>query len=449
MAYNVKFLKGTVDGYNALKTANKLDANTFYYVGNNKFFLGEIELDNEDVKQVINNLANVATSGAAVDVSVADADGNFTGSTVEAVLAELYEAIQGADASKRVYMYSPSSSDYAGVYQIWQGADGQHDATKDTLVGTINIPKDMVVSSGEVKTVETADVPYAGAAVGDVYIDLTIANATQDHLYIPANAFVEYVTGGTAADGIITVSVDANTHVVTATIGDATVTKAKLTSAVQTSLGYADTSVQDIATGTTNGTIKFKSTGDAAQYSEVAVAGLGSAAYTASTAYDAAGTAQRLVETLDGSATIASVASDVVTIKGGITEADGVVSNDSSADIVLAKAAKTGAAADISIADAGDIITATTVEGALAEIKAQANAADSAIAALDADIDASASSSDAKAVAVITGITQVNGLITAVDSAAVDQAGAATAAEAAAKAYTDTALTWGAFPSAE
>lgn len=449
MAYNVKFIKGNASAYAALVEAEQVDANTFYYLADaNKFYLGSIELDNEDVKATINSLARVATSGAAADVSVADADGHFTGSTVEAVLAELYEAIQGADASKTVYMYQPSSSDYAGVYQIWQGADGQHDATKDTLVGTINIPKDMVVSAGEVKTVETADVPYEGAAVGDVYIDLTIANATQDHLYIPANAFVEYVTGGTAADGIITVSVDADTHVVTATIGDATVTKAKLTSAVQTSLGYADTSVQDIAEGATNGTIKFKSTGDAATYTEVAVHGLGSAAYTASTAYDAAGTAANAIAALDGSAEIASVASDIVTIKAGLTETDGVIGNSSAEDIVLAKVAKTGAAADVSITDSGDIITATTVEGALAEIKAQANAADAAVAALDADIDASASSSDANAVAVVTGITQVDGLITTVDSAAVDRAGAATTAEANAKAYTDTALTWASFPNA-
>jgi len=32
--------------------------------------------------------------------------------------------------------------------------------TQNTLVGTINIPKDLVVSSGEVKVVTTADTPY-------------------------------------------------------------------------------------------------------------------------------------------------------------------------------------------------------------------------------------------------------------------------------------------------
>lgn len=449
MAYNVKFVKGNASAYAALVEAEQVDANTFYYLADaHKFYLGSIELDNEDVKATINSLARVATSGAAADVSVADADSYFTGSTVEAVLAELHEAIQGADASKTVYMITAQDpGSYAAVYDLYQGANGGGSAS-DVHIGTINIPKDMVVSRGEVKVVTVDDEPYTGARVGDSYIDLTLANATNDHIYIPANALVEYVTGGTAADGIITVDVNANTHVATATINNGTVTKAKLVSAVQTSLGYADTSVQDIATGATNGTIKFKSTGDAAQYTEVAVAGLGSAAYTASTAYDPAGTAAAAVAALDGSAGIASVASDIVTIKAGLTETDGVIGNSSADDIVLAKVAKTGAAADVSIADAGNIITATTVEGALAEIKAQANAADAAVAALDADIDASASSSDANAVAVVTGITQVDGLITAVDSTAVDQAGAATTAEANAKAYTDTALTWASFPSA-
>lgn len=74
------------------------------------------------------------------------------------------------------------------------------------------------------------------------------------------------------------------------------------------------------------------------------------------------------VAALDGSATIASKSGDVVTIKAGITETDGVVSNNSGADIVLEEVATTGAAADVSIADTGNKITATTVEGALAEL---------------------------------------------------------------------------------
>ena len=54
------------------------------------------------------------------------------------------------------------------------------------------------------------------------------------------------MTGAAAADGIITTSVDDN-HVLTATIGDGTITKAKLAEAVKTSLGKADTALQAAA----------------------------------------------------------------------------------------------------------------------------------------------------------------------------------------------------------
>ncbi len=106
-------------------------------------------------------------------------------------------------------------------------------------IATIDIPADMVVSSG--KVVENP----AGQAAG-TYIELTLANATKDKIYINVGNLIEYVTGAEAADGIITTAVDAN-HVLTATIGDGTITKTKLATAVQTSLGLADTALQAAA----------------------------------------------------------------------------------------------------------------------------------------------------------------------------------------------------------
>ena len=110
---------------------------------------------------------------------------------------------------------------------------------KGSAIATIDIPSDMVVSSG--KVVENPVGQTAGT-----YIELTLANATKDKIYINVGDLIEYVTGATAADGIITTSVDEN-HVLTATIGDGTITKAKLTTAVQTSLDKADTALQAAA----------------------------------------------------------------------------------------------------------------------------------------------------------------------------------------------------------
>ena len=110
---------------------------------------------------------------------------------------------------------------------------------KGSAIATIDIPSDMVVSSG--KVVENPVGQTAGT-----YIELTLANATKDKIYINVGDLIEYVTGAAAADGIITTSVDAN-HVLTATIGDGTITKAKLAEAVKTSLGKADTALQAAA----------------------------------------------------------------------------------------------------------------------------------------------------------------------------------------------------------
>jgi hypothetical protein len=91
-----------------------------------------------------------------------------------------------------------------------------------------------------------------------------------------------------------------------------------------------------VAEGSTNGTI-------AVNGSDVAVHGLGSAAYTASTAYDAAGTAAAAIEALDTSSDVGiasytagtSGAADVITLTGSIKEEDGIVKTGTADTITL------------------------------------------------------------------------------------------------------------------
>ena len=119
---------------------------------------------------------------------------------------------------------------------------------------------------------------------------------------------------------MVVVAIDAQ-HQVTATITDGTITKAKLASGVQASLDAADSAVQSVAEGSTNGTISVDGT-------DVAVHGLGSAAYTASTAYDAAGAAAAVLGAdtdLASAATVYGVkqyASDVYTAIQALTNAE-------------------------------------------------------------------------------------------------------------------------------
>lgn len=162
-------------------------------------------------------------------------------------------------------------------------------------VGTIDIPKDMVVESGSVV------VDPEGQTAG-TYIKLVLANVA-DPLFINVGALVDLYTA-TENAAQVQVSVDnvtrkisasivagsinttelADNAVTTAKIADANVTLAKLSNEVQTSLGKANSAVQSVVSGATNGTISVDGT-------EVAVAGLKSAAFVETSAFDAAGAA--------------------------------------------------------------------------------------------------------------------------------------------------------------
>jgi hypothetical protein len=87
-----------------------------------------------------------------------------------------------------------SSQDYAKVYKL------QNNGQDITGSATINIPKDMVVSAGEVKTCTQANYPVQGLAVGDKYIDLTISNSSDSHIYIPVKDLMDVYTEGNGID---------------------------------------------------------------------------------------------------------------------------------------------------------------------------------------------------------------------------------------------------------
>lgn len=147
-----------------------------------------------------------------------------------------------------------NSGNYAAVYNL----------TKDGVkVGdSINIPKDMVVESGSV--VENPEGQAAGT-----YIELKLQNVTEP-LYINVGNLIEYVTSGSASGDMIVVNVS-DDHKVTATITDGTITKAKLSNAVQTSLGKADTAIQsgDLGTMAKEAAADYVKKADATGYNDI------------------------------------------------------------------------------------------------------------------------------------------------------------------------------------
>lgn len=231
------------------------------------------------------------------------------------------------------------SGDYAAVYNLTK--DGE-------VVGaSINIPKDMVVKSGEVAT--NPDATHTGT-----FLVLTLANATEDKIYINVADLIEYVTSGSKTGDMVVIDVSAD-HKVTATITDGTVTKAKLAVDVQTSLGKADSAVQadDIAEGSTDGTIAVKGT-------DVAVHGLKDAAYV---------TVKSLNDHADNAATTAAAAvkgteadaNTAITVYGARALAQKGVNDAAAAKAEADKKVASVAAADKSIVVAGTA-TAPTVK---------------------------------------------------------------------------------------
>lgn len=116
--------------------------------------------------------------------------GEITNADLALSLQQLIASKLDADDLKTytVTKQQVAEAGYSSTYQLFENGAPVGDK--------INIPKDLVVESGTVETVETADVPYEGAEVGDKYIDLVIANADNQHIYIPVNDLVDTYTAG-------------------------------------------------------------------------------------------------------------------------------------------------------------------------------------------------------------------------------------------------------------
>lgn len=204
------------------------------------------------------------------------------------------------------------AGEYAAVYKLMK--DG-------TQVGaSINIPKDLVVKSGSVD--ENGN------------IVLVLNDEANTEIVIPAASLIEYVTSGSAVGDMVVIAVS-DDHKVTATITDGTIIKEKLHIDVQTSLGKADTALQEanIVTGENNGTIKVGT-------KEVAVAGLGTAAYKNEGDFDTAGAAADVLGNTDDTA-------EENTVYGAKAAAAAASQAVTDLDNSLAAIAKTGSTDDL------------------------------------------------------------------------------------------------------
>ena len=191
-----------------------------------------------------NGVISVTKGGITSSDVTRTATEGITGTTVEEALTQLDSKINMANSGSLVTMVSgvPGSEDddYNTVLKRYTFSQNGN------TIGTINIPKDLVVTAGEVVVAgdgqnDTENI--SGATAGDKYLKLTIANQTAP-VYINVKDLVDVYTVETGATEVqLALS---NSNELSATLVSGSVAKSKLASDVQTSLGKADTAIQTI-----------------------------------------------------------------------------------------------------------------------------------------------------------------------------------------------------------
>lgn len=223
-----------------------------------------ITLANSKVASVKAADKSITVAGTAttptVKVALSAAEGNALELAADGLKVTIPEITVPAYSMKKL---DTATSGMSASYQLTKDGAG--------IGAIIDIPKDMVVESGTVETFIAGHLP-TGVTEPGTYIVLTLANATSDKLYIPASGLIEYVTSGSDKDDAIQINVTADTHKVTATVKEGSLTKTMLSTEVQGLLGKVNTAVQAIATGSANGTISVDG-------KDVKVRGLADAAY--------------------------------------------------------------------------------------------------------------------------------------------------------------------------
>lgn len=245
--YDEKIKKVISDGdSDTLKTAknyadglaSNYDAAGTAHTKVNELANGAVKANTEAISEVKENVGTLGNLGTTAKTDLVSA------------INEVRNSVSAGGTAAAVTMSTDTTTSGAlKSYTIKQG---------DNTVGVIDIPKDMVVESGEV-------VVNPEGQDNGTYIKLVLANVAEP-LYInvgtlvdiykaKANATQVQVTidsstreiSATIKSESITATELASNAVTTAKIANANVTKAKLSNEVQTSLGKADASASQAA----------------------------------------------------------------------------------------------------------------------------------------------------------------------------------------------------------
>lgn len=164
-------------------------------------------------------------------------------SNVQDALEEIYGMIHSTEDGGVVAVYAGGNkvnaiTEFGTTYTFKQG---------NNVIATMNLAQDMVVSGGSVVTATASDVAVdSNVVVGQKYIKLTIANSS-DVLYIPVNSLYKDHTAAANAQKIqLAIS---NDNVISAGVVAGSIEKTDLTTALQTEISAAATTVNAKNTG--------------------------------------------------------------------------------------------------------------------------------------------------------------------------------------------------------
>ena len=266
MASNVKFLSGSYAQYSALGVK---DNNTLYFLDNGQLFKGSVSYSDQIV--VVSALPETLVAGKVyvntTDKSVTYYDGTTSTVVIPATVGSIGDSTPDTDLAnvKAIKDFVaaeiakiPAAVDY--TVTITDEAAGAGEKTKQTIkqgksgsekeIGTIvvpdlkmevkaipndgylktyqftygtgstfevDIPKDLVVESGEVITV-TDDAPVSGLGNG-TYLKLVIVNQAEP-IYIDVKDLCDVYTGKTVTDGV-SVTISGTNEISAALVGKA------------------------------------------------------------------------------------------------------------------------------------------------------------------------------------------------------------------------------------
>lgn len=182
------------------------------------------------------NLISVATTAKNAATAI-------QGST-KSTVADIETALSNATtASKVTLSVASTTAGYLKTYEIKQG---------NTTLGKIDIPNDLVVTSGEVV------VNPQGQTAG-TYLKLVIANQTEP-VYINVKDLVDVYSGSTGTNVNIAIS---DKNVVSGAIVAGSIGSTQLDTATKASLKLADSALQQSAITALTSTVSQASTGTA------------------------------------------------------------------------------------------------------------------------------------------------------------------------------------------